>query len=74
MARPWAIPSTVGSSSTIQSLRSMREVLRPKLGGDGDGEGSVGFREASAPQATVWGFGAKDSNAAIRDWMVVEGI
>lgn len=30
-----------GPSSTTQSLRSMREVLRPRFGGDGDGEGGI---------------------------------
>lgn len=28
-------------SSTTQSLRSMNEVFRPRLGGDGDGDGLV---------------------------------
>lgn len=30
-----------GPSSTTQSLRSMSDVLRPKLGGEGDGDGDV---------------------------------
>ena len=32
-----------GPSSTTQSFRSMSEVLRPRFGGDGDGEGGIDF-------------------------------
>jgi len=35
----------VGPSSTTQSLRSIREVLRPRLGGDG--EGDAGWSKAA---------------------------
>lgn len=38
-ARPFA--DGWGPSSTTQSLRSMRDVLRPRLGGEGDGDGRV---------------------------------
>ena len=34
-----------GPSSTTQSLRSMRDVLRPRFGGDGDGEGDMDFKD-----------------------------
>lgn len=33
--------SGTGPSSTTQSLRSISDVLRPRLGGDGDGDGRV---------------------------------
>ena len=33
----------MNSSSTTQSLRSMRDVLRPRFGGEGEGEGLDGF-------------------------------
>lgn len=62
-------------SSTTQSLRSMSDVFRPRLGGDGDGDGLVaGWRE---PEVIVDGgdsrksigsaFVVRDSNADILD-------
>src|SRR6266576_7059435 len=35
------------SSSTTQSLRSIRDVLRPRFGGEGEGEGLDGFLGAN---------------------------
>lgn len=46
MRSPWLAPVDDFrlSSSSIQSFRSMRDVFRPRLGGEGEGEGFEGVR------------------------------
>lgn len=79
-----------GPSSTIQSLRSIRDVLRPKLGGEGDGDAGTDCFDVKGGERgvpSIWPLiccflasgdkGAAvviDSNAAIRDCKAVEGI
>lgn len=42
-----------GPSSTTQSLRSMSDVLRPRLGGEGDGEGGMDLRGVEGEEGSM---------------------
>lgn len=73
-----------GPSSIIQSLRSTSDVLRPRLGGDGDGEceyvlyGTIVdnvFAVGESGSSRIFrGSERNDSKACIRDCIAVDGM
>lgn len=79
---PLALPFVCGEgpSSTIQSLRSMKEVLWPRFGGEGEGE--YGFREVSSLNWDFLGIeeeeegvvAPRDSKAEILDCRAADGM